>query len=212
MITKQDWDTALDRWIVRERERLGGPPSPEEVVAFTRGELPQRESARVRALLVYYPELTPLLDDAIPPRVSALAWRDARLGAIAAAFIIAVLSVMLVLQMKHDREPFAYTSRHTVDLRNSRGGTEWHIYALPSNEEQVLLDVLLPEDLPYRAYRVEITDVRQSKIVWSAAELRAPFSISIPRKFLRPGTYRLDVYGITNTKPEHVNRCWLRAR
>lgn len=212
MITKHDWDTALDRWIDRERERLGGPPSPEEVVAFTRGELPQHESARVRALLVYYPELTPLLDDAIPPRVSGFAWRDARLGAIAAAFIIAVLSILLVVQMKHDREPFAYTSRHTVDLRNSRGGMDWHIYTLLSNEDQYLLDVLLPEDLPYRAYRVDITDVQQSQVVWSVANLRAPFSISIPRTFLRPGTYRMDVYGITNAKPEHVNRCWLRAR
>jgi hypothetical protein len=212
MITKHDWDSALDRWIDGERERLGGPPSPEEVIAFTRGELPQRESARVRALLVYYPELTPLLDDAIPPRAPELAWRDARLGAIAAAFIIAVLGVLLVLQVRHDREPFAYTSRHTLDLRNSRGGTEWHIYALPANEDQYLLDVLLPEDLPYRAYRVDLTDVRQSKVVWTTADLRAPFSISIPRSFLRPGTYRMDVYGLTNAKPEHVERCWLRAR
>jgi len=211
MITKHDWDAALDRWIDGERERLGGPPTPEEVVAFTRGELSPRESARVRALLVYYPELTPLLDDAIPPRDSAFVWRDSRPGAIAAAFIIAVLSVLLVLQVKHGREPFAYT-RHTVDLRNSRGGTELHIYALPSNEEQHLLDVLLPDDLSYHAYRVEITDARRAEIVWSAADLRAPFSISIPRSFLKPGTYRMDVYGLTNGKPEHVNRCWLRAR
>lgn len=212
MITKHDWDSALDRWIDRERTRLGGPPTPEEVVAFTRGELPQRDSARVRALLVYYPELTPLLDDAIPPRVSGLPWRDARLGAIAAAFIIAVLSVLLLLQLKHDREPFAYTWRHTLDLRNSRGGTDVHIHLLPANEKQYLLDVLLPEDLPYRAYRVDLTDAKRSEVVWSDPDLRAPFSISIPRTFLKPGTYRMDVYGITNGKPEHVNRCWLRAR
>ncbi|PYQ26601.1 MAG: hypothetical protein DMF56_23610 [Acidobacteria bacterium] len=209
MITKHDWDHALDRWIAGERERLGGPPSPEEVVAFTRGELPPRETARVRALLVYYPELTSLLDDAIPPQQT---WRYARIANIAAAFVIAVLSILLVQQVRQNREPFAYASRHTLDLRTSRGSALPQIYVLPANEEQYLLDVLLAEDLPYRAYRVDIFDMRRSDIVWSTSDLRAPFSIAIRRTFLRPGTYRMDVYGIANGKAESVQHCWLRAR
>jgi len=208
MIAKHEWDLGLNEWIIEERERLGGPPMPEEVVAFTRGELPESEAERVRALLVYYPELTSLLDEVETPAP----WNYARLMTLAAAVVIAVLSVLLVQKTRENREPFAYTARHVVDLRLSRGHTVAQVYALPVREEKYLLDVLLPDDLPYRAYRVDIVDTRRSKIVWSKDDVQPPITIAIRRSFLRAGMYRMDIYGATNARMEMVERCWLRAR
>jgi hypothetical protein len=66
MTRKADWEAAAEMFMSAERKRLGGPPTPDEVVAYLRGELPPREAARVRSLLVYYPELTDLLSDSEP--------------------------------------------------------------------------------------------------------------------------------------------------
>jgi len=46
---------------VEERERLGGPPTPEDLVAYARGELSESEAARIRRLLVAYPEFADVL-------------------------------------------------------------------------------------------------------------------------------------------------------
>lgn len=67
MIGKDDWHAAAEELMARERERLGGPPTPEEVVAYSRGELSDEQAERVRALLVHYPQLTDVLTE--PPPV-----------------------------------------------------------------------------------------------------------------------------------------------
>lgn len=48
------WNDALDQWVKEERERLGGLPSLETVLAFKCGELEDSEASRVRSLLVYF--------------------------------------------------------------------------------------------------------------------------------------------------------------
>jgi anti-sigma factor RsiW len=57
MTNKTDWDSAYRDVVDRGRERLGDPPSPEELIAFSRGELPEAEAERIRELLAYYPDL-----------------------------------------------------------------------------------------------------------------------------------------------------------
>jgi hypothetical protein len=57
MIKKNDLDAAYRDLIAEGRQRLGEPPTAEEVAASLQGELPEKEAARVRELLVYYPEL-----------------------------------------------------------------------------------------------------------------------------------------------------------
>jgi hypothetical protein len=66
MIGKDDWDAAAEELMARERERLGEPPTPEEVVAYSRGELSDEQAERVRALLVAYPQLTDVLTEPPP--------------------------------------------------------------------------------------------------------------------------------------------------
>ncbi|HYI11488.1 MAG TPA: hypothetical protein VEK57_20700 [Thermoanaerobaculia bacterium] len=57
MITKSDWQDVHDELIAENRQRLGEPPTDDEILAYMGGELSPEEEARVRALLVCYPEL-----------------------------------------------------------------------------------------------------------------------------------------------------------
>ena len=72
MSDRNDWHAATDELRARERERLGDPPTPEEVVALSRGELSDAEAARVRALLVVYPDLTDVLTGREPENGAAI--------------------------------------------------------------------------------------------------------------------------------------------
>jgi hypothetical protein len=69
MITNEEWDAATGEYLAAERERLGGPPTPEEMVAYQRGELSPEATERVQAALVCYPGLAaaliePAIDEA----------------------------------------------------------------------------------------------------------------------------------------------------
>jgi RNA polymerase sigma factor (sigma-70 family) len=72
MITKSDWQAVHARLLAERRETLGDPPTVEEMLAYSRGELSRDDEERVRALLVSYPELLRALtveftdDDAQP--------------------------------------------------------------------------------------------------------------------------------------------------
>ncbi|HEX9982264.1 MAG TPA: hypothetical protein VGF69_03290 [Thermoanaerobaculia bacterium] len=224
MTTPNDWDAALDAAIAAERERLGGPPSPEEVVAYTRGELSEPDRARVRALLVYYPELSELLDEvpseaarSTPPAVIAgettlaaptpivRGWLRSSLSIAATAVLIPALTVALVAsrwqlsqQIRAGAEPYVHQTRHQLDAFRTRGGAR--PYPLPAGETHYLLVAPLPGAAEYPAYRLTITDVtgRTPKIVWTSEgvqPIRKAFELSVPARFLRPGQYRLEIHG-----------------
>ena len=203
MITKHDWDAALDGWIAAERERLGGSPPPEDVVAFTRGELPQPQAARVRALLVLDPELTPLLDEVAPRAPRSFA----RTIAIAASVVIAFLGFELARTMHEQRQPYVYASRHVLEDPHQRGAVPPRVYELPADEERYLIELELPDDTSDPDYRIEIIDTQQSKIIWSVAHVQPPLAISVPRELLRGKTYRINVRGQTR-----VESFWIRIR
>jgi hypothetical protein len=57
MIRKSDWEALHEELTAEDRRTLGDPPTVEELEAYSRGELSTEEEARVRALLVAYPEL-----------------------------------------------------------------------------------------------------------------------------------------------------------
>lgn len=191
MITKTDWDEALDAWIDGERERLGGPPSPEDVVAFLGGELSPAEAARVRALLVYYPELTPLLDERIekPRRARAL-----QLYAIAATFAVALLAADAIHQRLKSRHPVVPSTAYELTALRARGDTG-PAYALPAGQQRYLITAIPSEPPDEQApYDFEIT--RDGRVVWRARDVRPlndAFVVDIPGEFLTPGTYTLNV-------------------
>jgi hypothetical protein len=57
MTNQSEWQEANRRLIAEQREKLGDPPTAEELLAFSRGELSETEQERIRDLLVAYPEL-----------------------------------------------------------------------------------------------------------------------------------------------------------
>lgn len=185
MTTKAEWNAALDSWVAEERDRLGGPPSPEEVVAYLSGELSGDAGARVRALLVYYPELTPLLDGRIEPRPRR---RPFALQAYAAAATFVIGALLFV---RDDRDPIVATSHHELTPFRARGPAA--VYELPAGEPQYLVTIV-PSSPPAGAYDIEIA--RGGKVVWRARDVRAvdgTFVLTIPGAFLDDGTYTLNV-------------------
>src|SRR5260370_31105605 len=65
-VEKSDWQAASRELMAEARARLGPPPTAEEMLAYTRGELSEKEEARVRELLVCYPELARSLPEPFP--------------------------------------------------------------------------------------------------------------------------------------------------
>jgi hypothetical protein len=57
MITKADWQTVNHDLMAEQRRVLGGPPTAEQLLAYTRGELPADAEERMRDLLVCYPDI-----------------------------------------------------------------------------------------------------------------------------------------------------------
>lgn len=185
MITRNDWNDALGAWAEEERERLGGPPSPEEVVAYLRGELSGAAEERVRALLVYDTALTPLLDERVAkPRRERFAWR---------AYAVAATIVLAVLAVQWPRpEPSAPTSHYELTPFRTRGPAV--VAELPAAKGESLLTVVPSAPPADTGHDIEIA--RDSKVLWRLRGVRPidnAFVITIPAGFLEPGTYTLNI-------------------
>lgn len=66
MANKSDWQDANRELREEARRTLGDPPTAEEMLAFTRGELSESEEERIRDLLVAYPELARMYGEPFP--------------------------------------------------------------------------------------------------------------------------------------------------
>jgi hypothetical protein len=204
MITN-DWDEALDAWVEQERERLGGPPTPKEVVAYTRGELTDTDAERVRALLVYYPELTSLLVPDDPP---VMRRSFIRYLPLAAGVLIALLSIP---QWRERSGPYVLESRHVLHAERARNVAEPPVYDLPAGEERYLLTLVPYATSDFTKYRVEI--VRDGDVVWQTVTSTpdGTIALSIPRALLEKGTHRIDIYGVDADGEHRLDRYRVRV-
>jgi hypothetical protein len=57
MISKNEWDALYREQLAGGQERLGPPPTYEEIEALAAGRMAEPEADRIRELLSYYPEL-----------------------------------------------------------------------------------------------------------------------------------------------------------
>lgn len=222
MMTKSDWDRAGEDFMAAERERLGGPPTPEEVVAFLAGELPEREAERVRALLVYYPELTSILTAERPARTPAKVVRAfpmRRVFPLAASLAAMLFAGLFARTQWLLRQPSMISERHVLEPLRHRGGPlDSHAYRLPASEGEHLLVLPLEEHPPYPRYRLDIIDAGRTspKEVWSEIVTPTDFdgtlTVAIPNEFLDRSTYRIDVYGIAGSKAQRLDSYAIQAR
>jgi hypothetical protein len=84
MINKEEWDAAYGVLIAEGRERLGAPPTFEEVEALSRGQLQEPDAERVRALLAHYPDLLRVLSEPFPETATGVLTDEQLAGDIAA--------------------------------------------------------------------------------------------------------------------------------
>lgn len=66
MTSKSEWQEANRELMAEQRGMLGDPPTAEEMLAFQRGELSEREEERVRDLIAAYPELARIYNEPFP--------------------------------------------------------------------------------------------------------------------------------------------------
>src|SRR5947209_7676384 len=66
MTTKSEFSAANRDLMSENRASLGEPPTAEEVLAYTRGELPADDEARIRERLIAYPDLVRTLTMPFP--------------------------------------------------------------------------------------------------------------------------------------------------
>ena len=71
MTNKSEWQDANRRLASEQREKLGDPPTAEEMLAYSRGELSGEEEDRIRDLLVAYPELARIYNAPFPEEPEA---------------------------------------------------------------------------------------------------------------------------------------------
>jgi hypothetical protein len=229
MIRKADWQDALDGMTAEDRRRLGPPPAAEEVAAYMNGTLAAEEEARVRELLVAYPELArtltmpfpeddeplPELDHhwaefqarVAPPRAEGgrvlQFWRAA--AALAAALAVVFGALFLRAQSRLD-EPRAAWQIAVLEMDGHRGPAGPATVIRPAGESLMLVVPLIGTS-PYREYRLALTSGERT--LWRSDTLRrddetTSFSIDVPSSFLEPGRYRVELYGVDGEREEKL--------
>jgi hypothetical protein len=139
---------------------------------------------------VYFPELRK------PQRRSM---RSALAYAVAAIALIGLLTRVAIdtRLARESSKPYVHESRYDLREMHARGTPATTPIELPGDEERYLLTVPLSDAPHDPSYRIELTD--ESQTIWqsrSAQPSNGSFDVSIARAFLRPGTYRVMVYGV----------------
>lgn len=241
MTTKSEFATANRELNAENRASLGEPPTAEEVLAYSRGELAPDAQARIRERLMVYPDLLRTLTAPFPAPAEtdhpdylsdheftrhwkALQKRRQRprrgpqfshaFGAIAATLAV-VLGVLLWRAEAKLKKPQAVWEQQDL-YPDGRRGVEGAPKALTANGESYLLVPALGSDLTAEKLRGEIVDAANpSRTVWSSEAVPrtsdSSFVILVPRDSLKAGTYRLVVYAITGERQEPLSSYTFRV-
>lgn len=217
-MTKQsEWQEANRRLMAEQREKLGDPPTAEEMLAYSRGELSESEEERIRDLLVAYPDLARMYAAPFPeaePGDSAVqtnagfADLQRRLGATAAPaqvrrhYIPTTIAAALALlffglfvqaesrarnQSRGCQVPRILGEEQVLDPGPTRGSAS--PTPLHRDGDVYLLAPQLINQITYDHYVIELNDA--NGMVWTSDPLGRPpadkFRIAVPHEFLRNG-------------------------
>lgn len=241
MTTKSELSAANRDLIAESRSAIGEPPTAEKALAYMRGELAPDEEARIREQLIADPDLLRTLTTPFPEPAEAdhpdylsdhefaRHWKalqkrrhrsdDGRqfwraFGAIAAALAVVLGGLLWRAEMQL-KQPVAVWEQQDLYPDAQRGiGAQQN--TLTTNGDSYLLVPSLGSDLAVDKLRAEIAAVADpSRTLWSSKAMpRTPdgsLVIVVPREFLKPGTYRLVVYGITGERQEPLSSYTLRV-
>ena len=197
MITKSDWRTVSQHFMADERRRVGEPPTAEEMLAYSRGELSAEEEARVRERLVCYPELVRTLTEPFPAEGAepgdpdylsdedfAKHWASLqsrrtrkppvnrrvqfwRGVAALAAAIIAVLGVSLWRARERLSQPTLLWEEQVL-FPDGRRGPSGQPATLTAEGDSILLVVPVLGEREFQRYRLEIVSAVSDRTLWSS--------------------------------------------
>ena len=253
MTNDSDWQAVQQEMTAEDRRKLGEPPTAEEMLAYTRGELSAETAGRVRAWLVCNPDLARALmqpfpaNDAEPGDPEYLSQEELakhwaslqqriQVPAMTSAFRVlqfpsawTALAAALALVFaglywqaesrarRLDRElhePRALESQ--LLLPDGRRGVEQATF-LTAKGERFVLDLALFNASRFETYRVEMSDsaTEPARLPWRSAPIRAAdeetLSVDVSRAYLKPGKYRIVVYGIDGAREERLDTYTLRV-
>ena len=248
MITKSDWQTAYQELTVEERRMLGEPPTAEEMLAYSRGELSAENASRVRVWLVCNPDLARALmqpfpdDDAQPGDPDFLSqdelsrhWKSLqqRIHSSSASARVAVSGAMDGVGRGHRariRRPVLAgriegAATEPRDPRAARAGIAdaparrqtgcGAGTSLTAKGDHLVLDLALFDASRFETYRVEMTNDTAGSSPWRSAAIRAAdeetLSVDVSRAFLKPGKYKIVVYGIEGGQEKQLDSYTLRV-
>jgi hypothetical protein len=217
MANKSDWQEANRRLMAEQREALGEAPTPEELLAYSRGELNERDEERIRDLLVAYPELARTYSAPLPEEpqpgiteeeiAAGLYDVKQRLGissprrriwyylptTVAASLALVFFGLYVQAESRardHARTcdlPRILGAPQELDPDGNRGANPATV--LRKDGEAYLLKPRLLNQVRYPHYSLELHDGRGP--VWTASAAEAAqddtFQIVIPHSFLRAG-------------------------
>lgn len=241
MITKSDWQAVHDAMTAEEREKLGPPPTAEEMLAYTNGELAEEDEARIRKLLVAYPELARTLTHAMPgedgglsPAMVSAQWNALqrrlqkapegrvlqfwRISAAMAAMLALVFGAFLWrahMRMSEPRVVAWQDGGQMLFPDRTRGGGSSVV--VPAQGDPLLLIVPMFNQPQFASYRLEIVnmDAHPPRALWSTEPQQRPdndtFALIVPRAFLESGRYQVVLYGRGNEREERLETYSMRV-
>lgn len=230
MISKTEWDAALAACMAVERAKLGPSPTADELVGYIRGTLSEDDTRRVRAAVVYDPDLDGLFDEpddrgvplsdiqvahdwvALQARVRAQSQprRESSRMLLAAAALIAVMITALIAPRLLERDSSGESVR--VELRPTarRGPAGIEPYVVPHGAEQYVLVPMLVGEAQYESYRVHIVPDDPAQSTWESPSLRrlddGTVPVTVDGHELREGGSTVEVYGLDAGEPHLVER------
>jgi len=221
------------------------PPTAEEMLAYTRGELSSEEEARVQERLVAHPDLVRTLTEPFPteganpgdadylsdaefathwalmqkrmrremPAAGGHVVQFWRYSTAIAATVAVVLGTLLLQTSLKLAQPRAVWEQQVL-FPDGRRGASSETATLTAKGESVLLIMPLIGQRDYDRYRIEVVDAASERPIWRNDALRPEddaFAILVPRRFLKPGTYRVVIYGISGAGEERLATYSVRA-
>ena len=216
MIRKSELDGVIDELNEEDRRTLGEPPTFEELQAYAKGELSPEEEARVRALLVCYPELARTMtltfaEDGDAANVVPFRRRHSVWTAVAAVLAIVFAGLYWQAESKARRLGRELASpqlapAEQILLPDGSRGPDGATTVSATGDSLVLVATLINE-ARYPSYRLEIRDAG-AKPLWSRSGLQPrendTFAIVVPHAFLPPGRYQVVVHGLEGGRETQV--------
>lgn len=238
MIAKSHWQAVHEELTAEQQRRLGDPPTAEEMLAYSRGELSGEKEERVRALLIAYPELAQALtepfpvDGELPDAELERQWasmqqrihggRVVRFPYAWTALAAAVAIVFAGLYFQAESKARRLTRELTMPraagessllLPEGQRGESDGVTTVTAEGDLLALQVPLIGNPDYANFRLEIRS--GASALWRSGLMRpseeSTFTLFVPRTFLAPGRYQVVVYGVRGSSEEPLETYAMRV-